>query len=562
MLLSVWLALSFGLFALGLIFVPEAVAEFAAASFPQMRDSLVDGLKIFRAGLFGASFACLATGFVACNHRSSVPLLRIERKAWDLRFAALLLAVTALPLLPRLGDAFAYDEIQTMLLVERGILRILGTSNFANNHPFNSLLAWIMTVVAGPHPVAVRIPAFLFAVAVPQIWFWGCRMHGMAFRLSALVGLMSALHFSFAYHAVEARGYAFAMTSVSICCVLFPLILQSGRWILAVIYAVVAAIGVMSIATTIVVPFSHAVFATGCVGWSWWRQWRAGTLTCGDVIGLRCSSGPQGAGVAMVACLWVPILATMALSMVLPSFIAYLSEGALRDHPRVSGHILGLALVELTGVSSPVVATVYLLVAVVGVVMLRGHSLLVVSLAAPVCVQMLLLILPGATLSPRFLAYLVPVFSVGLAAFVFACWQARKWQFWVGFCCLVVWLGFNLRSLISLHSVGNPDLPRLSRNYDTPRTLITGYPVNMVSYYFKKAKIAEKDFGVLMPAQPGGLEGFDVVILSSALFDQHLRPVTVPWPSDAPPGFKFSEELPSWDLARSRYRVYVRGVGN
>lgn len=101
-----------------------------------------------------------------------------------------------------------YDEAYTHLaFVSQPLLTAVGLYNLPNNHPLNSLLAWLSTRLLPGELMALRLPSLLFGIGV---LFLGHRLFSrlMGPAIGALVTLAIAVSSPIVFYSTQARGYS------------------------------------------------------------------------------------------------------------------------------------------------------------------------------------------------------------------------------------------------------------------------------------------------------------------------------------------------------------------
>lgn len=101
-----------------------------------------------------------------------------------------------------------YDEAYTYLaFVSQPLLTAIGLYNLPNNHPLNSLLAWLSTRLLSDGTMALRLPSFLFGIGA---LFLGHRLFSrlMGPLTGALVTLAIAISSPIVFYSTQARGYS------------------------------------------------------------------------------------------------------------------------------------------------------------------------------------------------------------------------------------------------------------------------------------------------------------------------------------------------------------------
>ena len=184
---------------------------------------------------------------------------------------AVLVALTVLAAVLRaiaLNDGLWFDEILTLVLFVRPPLeRIVTEYPNSNNHPLYSVLAHFAVGAFGEHAWSLRLPAALFGVAaVPAVYALGRAVSDR--RESLLAAALIAVSYHHIWFSQNARGY----TILALCAVGATYLLiqgwRTGRPRYFLLYGVVAALGVYTHLTMVLMVAGHAVVVAIEACWS------------------------------------------------------------------------------------------------------------------------------------------------------------------------------------------------------------------------------------------------------------------------------------------------------
>ena len=166
------------------------------------------------------------------------------------------------------NDGLWFDEILTLVLFVRPPLEQIVTEYpNSNNHPLYSVLAHLAVGVFGEQPWSLRLPAILFGVAaVPAVHALGRAVTDR--RESLLAAALVAVSYHHIWFSQNARGY----TALALCAVGCTWLLlkgwRSGRPRYFVLYGIVAALGVYTHLTMVLMVVAHAAVMAADGWWS------------------------------------------------------------------------------------------------------------------------------------------------------------------------------------------------------------------------------------------------------------------------------------------------------
>jgi 4-amino-4-deoxy-L-arabinose transferase-like glycosyltransferase len=190
-------------------------------------------------------------------------------RAWAGAGAAVLVALTVLAAVLRaigLNDGLWFDEILTLVLFVRPTLeRIVTEYPSSNNHPLYSVLAHLAVGAFGEHAWSLRLPAAVFGVAaVPAVYALGRAVTDR--RESLLAAALVAVSYHHIWFSQNARGY----TMLALCAIGATYLLlqgwRTGRPRYFILYGIVAALGVYTHLTMVLMVAGHAA-VVAVEGW-------------------------------------------------------------------------------------------------------------------------------------------------------------------------------------------------------------------------------------------------------------------------------------------------------
>ena len=178
--------------------------------------------------------------------------------------------VVAALLLRAIGsnDGLWFDEILTLVLFVRPPLEQIVTEYpNSNNHPLYSVLAHLAVGVFGEQPWSLRLPAILFGVAaVPAVYALGRAVTDR--RESLLAAALIAVSYHHVWFSQNARGYTALALCAAGCTWLLLRGWRSGRPRCFVLYGIVAALGVYTHLTMVLMVVAHASVMAADAWWS------------------------------------------------------------------------------------------------------------------------------------------------------------------------------------------------------------------------------------------------------------------------------------------------------
>ena len=177
--------------------------------------------------------------------------------------------MAALVRIDRAAESLWYDEIAAFMdYAQHGPGPIVATWFSPANHPLQSLLSWCsFTALGTVNELSIRMPSLITALLTVIATWWMARpMAGARVALIAAAGM--AIAPAAVLGSVEARGYSMMMLVGALLTGLAWRATDRDRssrdslwwWIT---YAVVAALGVWTHFTTVIVPIAHGVIAVG-----------------------------------------------------------------------------------------------------------------------------------------------------------------------------------------------------------------------------------------------------------------------------------------------------------
>lgn len=190
-------------------------------------------------------------------------------RAWAGAGAAVLVALTVIAAVLRaigLNDGLWFDEILTLVLFVRPSLeRIVTEYPNSNNHPLYSVLAHFTVGAFGEHAWSLRLPAAILGVAaVPAVYALGRAVTDR--RESLLAAALIAVSYHHIWFSQNARGY----TALALCATGSTWLLlqgwRTGRPRFFMLYGVVAALGVYTHLTMVLMVAGHAA-VVAVEGW-------------------------------------------------------------------------------------------------------------------------------------------------------------------------------------------------------------------------------------------------------------------------------------------------------
>jgi hypothetical protein len=135
-----------------------------------------------------------------------------QRSAYLFRLLTitLLLLIFAALTIPYLNRTMQYDEAYTVRHFAVSPVRALFSYTDPNNHLLHSFIVWGISLVSGTSPVAVRFPAFGFALlSLGMMFRLGKRL--INFEGGVMAAILLATNLTFADYAVNARGYTLSI---------------------------------------------------------------------------------------------------------------------------------------------------------------------------------------------------------------------------------------------------------------------------------------------------------------------------------------------------------------
>lgn len=173
---------------------------------------------------------------------------RTEPRDHRVALVAIVVAAVALRLL-YLSQPMRYDEAVTYLeYAQRPLGEALSRYTYPNNHLFHTLLVKVSVGVFGSAPWSVRLPAFLFGVAlVPATYAVGRAIYGAR---AALFGTAyAATSGVLILFSTNARGYSIVGLAFLLLVLLALRIMRESSWRLWIAFAAVMAVGAWTIPT-------------------------------------------------------------------------------------------------------------------------------------------------------------------------------------------------------------------------------------------------------------------------------------------------------------------------
>ena len=206
---SVCLALAF--LALALVLPPQAIVNrLLPGQYTEYRDSLIQGLRLFKAALALDAAFCLALLWV---RRGFLP-----RQPWRIRsifdkrevgFLALIIVGALFLRLPGFSSGFSYDEI----FIYQSLMTKSLPALFARAENWRALYAFFGNLschALGPSEIAARIPALCFGIAsIPAAYLLVRKLAGS--RIGYLTALLLGLSTFHVWYSQDASTYSMVM---------------------------------------------------------------------------------------------------------------------------------------------------------------------------------------------------------------------------------------------------------------------------------------------------------------------------------------------------------------
>ena len=175
-----------------------------------------------------------------------------------------LLGIVAIALLARvirLNSGYWIDELYALMNSYRlPFSGIVSTFWGDAHHPLYSLFARMSLTVFGEAPWATRAPAVVFGTAAVAATYLVARL--VASRREALLAsLILAVSYHHVWFSQNARGYTLMGLLALASTVALVRMLERGSWQMAVLYAVIAALGAYTHLTMVFVAFGQAIVA-------------------------------------------------------------------------------------------------------------------------------------------------------------------------------------------------------------------------------------------------------------------------------------------------------------